>query len=212
MTDGIFESVSQRVGREKTQENRRIQEIADELRRRCCLYEKEYGTSSKNVNISLEQKVSEEFAVENNLWISINEIFDLGKPGPSGNENDTYICGEIIYKVNNLLNSKGSMIRLFNKIILHNTIFKETSYEFQAFTGFKGGTIMPIFKQVFIPASTPPTQIEITTYMAALGFNTTEKVGCYINSMYKVWDVVPKNVLKDKDGDIFVIDAEIELL
>lgn len=52
MTDGIFESVSQRVGREKTQENRRIQEIADELRRRCCLYEKEYGTSSKNVNIS----------------------------------------------------------------------------------------------------------------------------------------------------------------
>ena len=50
MTDGIFESVSQRVGREKTQENRRIQEIADELRRRCCLHEKEYGASSKYVN------------------------------------------------------------------------------------------------------------------------------------------------------------------
>ena len=52
MTDVIFESVSQRVGREKDLENRRIQEIADELRRRCCLYEKEYGASSKNVNIS----------------------------------------------------------------------------------------------------------------------------------------------------------------
>ena len=31
MTDGIFESISQGIGREKTQENRRIQEIADEL-------------------------------------------------------------------------------------------------------------------------------------------------------------------------------------
>ena len=48
MTDGIFESISQGIGREKTQENRRIQEIADELRRRCCVYEKEYGTSCRN--------------------------------------------------------------------------------------------------------------------------------------------------------------------
>lgn len=52
MTDGIFESVSQRVGREKDLENRRIEEITEELKRRCCLYEKEYGASSKNVNIS----------------------------------------------------------------------------------------------------------------------------------------------------------------
>ena len=49
MTDGIFESVSQRVGREKDLENRRIEEITEELKRRCCLYEKEYGASSKYV-------------------------------------------------------------------------------------------------------------------------------------------------------------------
>ena len=49
MTDGIFESISQGIGREKTQENRRIQEIADELRRRYCVYEKKYGTSCSNV-------------------------------------------------------------------------------------------------------------------------------------------------------------------
>ena len=54
MTDGIFESISQGIGREETQENRRIQEIADELRRRCCIYEKEYGTSCSNVNIVQE--------------------------------------------------------------------------------------------------------------------------------------------------------------
>ena len=212
MTDGIFESVSQRVGREKDLENRRIEEITEELKRRCCLYEKEYGTSSSNVNISLEQKVSEEFAVENNLWIPINQVFELGELGPSGNENDIYIDGDTIYKVNNLLNCRGSVIRLFNKISLHNIIFRETSYKFYGFTGFSGSTTMPIFIQNLVDSTTPPTQIEITTYMAALGFNTTEKVGCYVNSKYKVWDVVPKNVLKDKDGDIFVIDAEIELI
>jgi hypothetical protein len=45
--------------------------------------------------------------------------------------------------------------------------------------------------------------------MAALGFDTTDKKGCYVNSMYKVWDVLPRNVLKDNEGDMFVIDAEI---
>ena len=212
MTDGIFESISQRIGREETQENRRIQEIADELRRRCCVYEKEYGTSCSNVNIVLERKVTEEFASEFDLWLPVNQMFEIGEPGPSGNENDTYIKQEYIYKVNNLLNSQGSVIRLFDKVILHNTIFPETSYTFYKFTGFKGSTIMPIFRQNFIKNSYPATQIEITTYMAALGFDSTEKKGCYTNSKYKVWDVLPRNVLKDKDGDIFVIDAEIKLI
>ena len=26
---------------------------------------------------------------------------------------------------------------------------------------------------------------------------------------YEVWDVVPRNVLRDKDGDMYVVDAEI---
>jgi hypothetical protein len=30
--------------------------------------------------------------------------------------------------------------------------------------------------------------------------------------MYEVWDLVPRNVLKDKDGDIYVVDAEIKIL
>jgi hypothetical protein len=28
--------------------------------------------------------------------------------------------------------------------------------------------------------------------------------------MYEVWDLVPRNVLKDNDGDIYVVDAEIK--
>ena len=45
--------------------------------------------------------------------------------------------------------------------------------------------------------------------MAALGFEKTEKVGLFTNGIYDVWDVLPRNVLIDADGDIYVIDAEI---
>ena len=51
----------------------------------------------------------------------------------------------------------------------------------------------------------------IDTYMGALGFEKTDKTGHYKNEFYEVWDVLPRNVLVDSEGDIFVVDAEIAL-
>ena len=34
--------------------------------------------------------------------------------------------------------------------------------------------------------------------------------GRYSNGTYLVWDVVPRNVLVDADGDMYVVDAEIK--
>lgn len=48
--------------------------------------------------------------------------------------------------------------------------------------------------------------------MAALGFVKIDDKGRFSNEKYEVWDLVPRNVLKDREGDIFVIDAEIKLL
>ncbi len=59
---------------------------------------------------------------------------------------------------------------------------------------------------------TPATQIMIDTYMSALGFEKTGEEGHFSNDQYVVWDVIPRNVLVDSDGDIFVIDAEIKAL
>lgn len=33
---------------------------------------------------------------------------------------------------------------------------------------------------------------------------------CDPNADYIVWDLIPRNVLRDHDGDIFVVDAEIK--
>ena len=213
MDNDVFKPISQRVRGAEDEENRRIQEIADELYHRCCLYEEELREGQNNVRPSeIERRIAEAYAKEQKLWIPINQVFGLGAPGPSGNENDTYVADDTIYKVNNLLNCRGSVIQLFHKVLLHNSLFVETSYTFHGFTGFPGSSIMPIFKQSLIKEASPATAIEISTYMAALGFNSTSTNGRFTNDELEVWDLLPRNVLKDNEGDIFVIDAEIKLI
>ena len=85
----------------------------------------------------------------------------------------------------------------------------DTAYSLYGFTGFDGRTIMPVLQQRLVKDAIPATPIEIETYMAALGFIKKNNEGRYANGEYEVWDLVPRNVLKDKDGDIFIIDAEI---
>ena len=70
--------------------------------------------------------------------------------------------------------------------------------------------MQPILRQVRVANATPATQIMIDTYMAALGFEKTDGEGRFSNDSYLVWDVIPRNVLVDRDGDIFVVDAEIK--
>lgn len=210
MNDDIFESVSQGSSGEETAENLRIHEVADELRRRCQLYEAQLRDSQVDVNhLDVEQRVAEQYAKENGIWIAMSDVFDLGVPGPSGNENDTYVSNDIIYKVNNLLNT-GSILSLLDRIMWHNNLFYDTAYTLHGFTGFEGRTIMPVLQQRLIKDAKPATQIEIETYMAAIGFVKIDNDGRFANDKYEVWDLVPRNVLKDSDGDIFIIDAEIK--
>ena len=139
----------------------------------------------------------------------MEQVFELGTPGPCGNENDTYVSNDVIFKVNNLINS-GSILSLFEKVRMHNEFFPDTFYQLHAFTGFDGRTIMPILRQDLVKDAEPTPQIAIDTYMAAIGFNREDVVGCYSNPDYIVWDLIPRNVLRDRDGDIFVVDAEIK--
>ena len=209
MNDDLFESVSQRSDGAYDEENRRIQEVSDELCRRCQLYETQLRDGQDDVNrFEVEQRVAEQYAKGNGIWLPFGEVFDLGAPGPSGNENDTYVSNNIIYKVNNLLNS-GSILRLLEKISAHNILFPNTYYSLYGFTGFDGRTIMPVLQQLLVEDAVPATSIEIDTYMAALGFVKMNNEGRFSNSDYEIWDVVPRNVLRDKDGDMYVVDAEI---
>ena len=156
-----------------------------------------------------EQRSAELYAKEKDMWIPMEEVFDLGLPGASGNENDIYTRQDTVFKVNNLLNS-GSIVNLLEKVILHNSIFPDTFYYFIGFAGYDNRSVMPVLQQDLVKDAQPATQIMIDTYMSALGFTKENDEGRYANGTYLVWDVVPRNVLVDADGDMYVVDAEIK--
>ena len=210
MNNDLYQPISQRGSGEETEENSRIQEVADELNRRCQLYEAQLRESQKHVNQhDLEAHVAELYAKEKKMWLPMEEVFHLGVPGPSGNENDTFVSNDIIYKVNNLLNCQGSILCLLEKVMCHNNLFYDTSYSLYAFTGFEGRTILPVLQQNLVKNAEPATTVEIETYMAAIGFEKQGNEGRFSNGEYEVWDLLPRNVLKDAEGDVFIVDAEI---
>ena len=212
MSNDILESVSQGGYGAYDAENRRIREISDELQRLCRLHEEE-SRDGKGYGgrFEIEQRVAEQYAKSVGMWIPMDQVFDLGEPGPSGNENDTYVSGTIIYKVNNLLNS-GGIVKLLDKVLLHNLIFPNTAYILHGFAGYDKRSVMPVLTQRRIRNAQPATQIMIDTYMSALGFSKENDEGRYSNGTYVVWDVVPRNVLVDADGDMYVVDAEIKIV
>jgi hypothetical protein len=212
MSNDILKSVSQGNNGAYDAENRRIKEISDELQRLCQLHEAQPRTGQEDRGLfEIEQRVAEQYAKSARMWIPMDEVFDLGTPGPSGNENDTYVAKDSIFKVNNLLNS-GSIHNLLDKIILHNFIFPNTAYKLIGFAGYDARSVMPVLEQERICNAHPATQILIDTYMSALGFTKENDEGRYSNGTYVVWDVVPRNVLVDADGDMYVVDAEIKKL
>lgn len=191
-------------------ENSRIKSIANELRRRCGIYEAEFGTCQTTLNhVDSEALVTEAYAKEQGLWVPMERLSELGTPGMSGNENELYVFGDYVYKVNNLMNT-GSILSLLEKALMHNELFPETFYRLYGFTGFGGRSVYPILQQDLIKEADATPQIAIETYMAALGFEKTDRPGRFSNGKYVVWDVLPRNVLVDKDGDIYVVDAEIK--
>ena len=209
MSNDILESVSQGINGAYDEENRRIQEISNELQRLCRLHEAQSRTGQADGGrFEIELRVAEQYAKSVGMWIPMDKVFDLGEPGPSGNENDTYVAKDTIYKVNNLLNN-GSILKLLDKIMLHNQVFPNTAYKFIGFAGYDGRSVMPVLEQERICEAQPATQVMIDTYMSALGFTKENDEGRYSNGTYVVWDVVPRNVLVDADGDMYVVDAEI---
>lgn len=211
----IFQSISQREDRTLSEEDAKLVSIANDIIRTVRdgrKDEAESGTCTVNVIElnEIEQRAAENWAKCHNCWIPISKIFDIGVPGPSGSESDTYIGADgYVYKQNNLLHTAGSIVEAITRFLMHNLIFPDTAYQFVAFTGFAGRSIYPVIRQQFIKGGTPATQNEIDCYMSAIGFSKMD-VGKFCNEEFIVSDLLPKNVFRDQTGDILIIDAEIK--
>lgn len=211
----ISERVPQREHRKKIESNSRNEEISNELRRRIEKAHKEVGISSiegKDLR-DIDNKVAYDFAKETNTWI---DNFDsLGERFRGGNEN-TIVSNEgkqKLYKSNNL-SSSFSLSKFFDKIRLHNELFPDTPYTFEGFTGIKDmgkgrPYVEPVYSQDFIKNTKDATPAEISDYMKNLGFEQVNE-SSFKKGDIDIWDLKPRNVLKDKDGNIYIIDAELK--
>lgn len=192
----------------KVNEGDRLSEIASRLRemstRNVAELERLHERSDR------EKRIAFDFAKENNLWV--DDLYDLGLPYQGGgNENTLALNTENgkLYKSNNLSNSDFLISNLIEQTQLHNALFPNTKYTLEGFTGFENGNSTPfvevILSQNFIPNTQQASIGEIEDYMSLLGFKKITD-SSFTNGDVTVSDLHPRNVLKSKQGNIYVID------
>ena len=167
----------------------------------------------KSNRIEIENRLIEEYAKKHNLWVPISDIFKMGGAFPSGNENDVFFSEneQVIYKVNNLFNNEGSVLSLLERLCAFNRIFPETQYEIYGFSGFGNGNVYPVLKQQYVNSATEALDDEIESFMQSIGFRKNGN-GSFENGIYEVSDLFSRNVLKDKNGVLYVVDANVKTL
>lgn len=170
------------------------------------------GEIPQRSEIALSNIKAEDLAIELGLWIPYSEVLKLGMPFPSGIENEVYFdeTSHTVVKINNLITSQ-SISRLFRRLLMHNAIFPQTKYELVGFTGFGNGSVYPILRQDYVTNATYATHGEILDYMEALGFTLCGDAE-FSNGKIRIKDLRPRNVLKNTQGSIFVVDADFEVL
>lgn len=158
-----------------------------------------------------EKCVAFEYAHEKDIWI--RDLYSLGKPAETGGNENTLVLDEatgFLYKSNNLFNSKFLISGLLTQVRIHNLLFPETKYELVGFTGIDSGKnrtpyVEVILKQIYVDNAVQATPQEISDFMQSLGFQQINEVA-FANGQYTVADLYPRNVLKDKNGFIYVVD------
>ncbi len=190
-----------------------MEEIADRLRKIIEADERKRNGQkiSQYEREDLEKEFILKYAKENNLWI--NDIYSLGNStGLRGNENTILVDTEnnVVYKSNNLFNSRFLISNLLNQIISHNFLFPETKYELAGFTGIENGInrtpyIEVVLKQDLVKDAVQADEEEIVNFMNSLGFKQIGEAK-FSNGEYIVADLHPRNVLRDRNGVIYVVD------
>lgn len=159
----------------------------------------------------LEKITTLEYAKKNNLWIS--NFQSLGDKILIGGNEHTLVLkfqNKTVYKSNNLINSRYLVTNVLEKVKIHNLLFPETRYKIIGFTGVENGKtphIEVVLEQMYIPNLIKAEPKEIDLFMERLDFNKTTPQS-YVNDTYLVFDLFPRNVLKDTDGNLYIIDAE----
>ena len=168
---------------------------------------------------AIEEKKKEllkKWAIATGNWhTDIADFTDQREPIGSGTDSDVYLSkdGKSVIKV-----SKGKPYgKRFrpdvDNVALFNTVFPGSRYTIEGY-GEIDGKFVRFLKQPIVDFtnSTPLTEGERVAYMEKLGFKPINKENtAFSNGEIIASDLQKSNIVKDKQGNVRVIDADMKL-
>ena len=138
----------------------------------------------------------------------------------SGQENQVYLSkdGKTVVKLNNLLmvDREFRFNEFLDRIKAHNEFAPDDMYTPIGFALNHEGDFCLVLEQPYIKGE-PATQEEIDDYLEEHGYDlypirvSEDETGLgWSSGIYEIWDTKPRNVLKDKNGDLHFIDTVIQ--
>lgn len=168
------------------------------------------GANDETERASLQEKLLEEYAKERGCWyydldknFNSENFFDKGDEAKIYHLDKKYLAKVFNYKI-----SHDTPQEFLDRISLQNYLYPEVSYELLGF-GKRDDNFMFVLKQKFKDAPFITTDEEVKNEMENSGF--IEEDGLFINDDYVVEDLHSKNVIKDKENNLWFIDPIIRL-
>ena len=169
---------------------------------------------------AIEEKKKEllkKWAIATGNWhTDVSDFSDGKEPIGSGTDSDVYLSkdGKSVIKV-----SKGKPYgKRFrpdvDNVALFNSVFRNSAYTIVGY-GEVDGKFVRFLKQPIVDftSSTPLTEGERVAYMEKLGFKPINKENtAFSNGEIIASDLQKSNIVKDKQGNVRVIDADMKLL
>ena len=168
---------------------------------------------------AIEEKKKEllkKWAIATGNWhTDVSDFSDGKEPIGSGTDSDVYLSkdGKSVIKV-----SKGKPYgKRFrpdvDNVALFNSVFRNSAYTIVGY-GEVDGKFVRFLKQPIVDftSSTPLTEGERVAYMEKLGFKPINKENtAFSNGEIITSDLQKSNIVKDKQGNVRVIDADMKL-
>ena len=158
----------------------------------------------------------EKYARHEHIWFDYGEFVKNHHYLTKGEEafifedkNKEFVLKAVNY---NYFDPKYSALEFIDeRISLFNYLFPATHYELIGFTRDDDGHFRFILKQPYIDGKPPAKRARVAFMKRLLGEDSELTSEQFANREYHVSDLHSKNLLQDKNGNIFVIDALLEL-
>gem|GEM_PF-1460065 len=174
-----------------------------------------FGKAGRRAIEERKKEILKAWAIATGNWhTDLSDFTDSKEPIGSGTDSDVYLSkdGNHVIKLSKG-KTKGKFLPDLDNIPLFNYLFPNTAYKIVGY-GEINGNFVRILEQPFVdfPNATSLSADERVSYMEGMGFKPmNDKKSAFSNGEIVVADLQKSNIVKDKNGVVRVIDADVKL-